>query len=140
MYVILILALAIVVTTVAAGVIIGFKNNGRLGENGKSILKINLTVFVPVLAAAVIMLIPQAAHAATGGTDNSAGLGYIAAALSTGLATIATGIAIGSVGSSALGAISEDPKLLGKTLIIVGLSEGIAIYGLIVSIMILGKL
>lgn len=72
--------------------------------------------------------------------NNSAGLGYIAAAISTGLATIGAGYAVGSVGSSALGAVSENPKILGKTLIFVGLAEGIAIYGLIISILILGRL
>ncbi len=74
-------------------------------------------------------------------TDESSsdGLAYIAAALSTGLATIGAGVAVAVAGSAALGAISEDSKLLGKTLIFVGLAEGIAIYGLIISIMILNK-
>lgn len=77
---------------------------------------------------------------AAASASNSAGLGYIAAAISTGLATIGAGYAVGSVGSSALGAVSENPKILGKTLIFVGLAEGIAIYGLIISILILGRL
>ena len=68
------------------------------------------------------------------------GLGLLAAALSTGLATIGAGIAVAISSSAALGAISEDSGLLGKTLIFVGLAEGIAIYGLIVSILILGRL
>ncbi|MGL4735950.1 MAG: ATP synthase subunit C [Cellulosilyticaceae bacterium] len=65
------------------------------------------------------------------------GFKYLAAALSTGLATIGTGMAVGSVGSSAIGAVSEDPSILGKTLIFVGMAEGIAIYGMIISILIL---
>ena len=65
------------------------------------------------------------------------GLKFFAAALSTGLATIGAGLAVGSVGSSAIGAISEDSSLLGKTLIYVGMAEGIAIYGMIISILIL---
>jgi len=68
------------------------------------------------------------------------GLGLIAAALSTGLAAIGAGIAVAIVGSAALGAISENPKILGRTIIFVGLAEGIAIYGLIISIMILNKI
>lgn len=75
--------------------------------------------------------------AAAGAIGIGEGLKYLSAALSTGIATIATGIAVGSVGSSAIGAISEDSSLLGKTLIFVGMSEGIAIYGLIISILIL---
>lgn len=74
---------------------------------------------------------------AAGGASLGDGLKYIAAALSTGLATIGTGVAVGSVGSSALGAVSEDPTILGKTLIFVGMAEGIAIYGMIISILIL---
>jgi V/A-type H+-transporting ATPase subunit K len=141
MYIILVLTLLLVVSTITAGIILRFKNSSIRGRKGKSILKYNLSAFIPVLAAAVIMMIPRVAHAAAEGAASSdAGLGFIAAALSTGLATIGTGIAVGSVGSSALGAVSEDPKILGKTLIFVGLAEGIAIYGLIVSIMILGRL
>lgn len=141
MYIILLITLLIVVSTISSGIIIRFKENNGLVKRGKSILGANLSTFIPVMAAAVIMLVPQVAHAATEEAAGSAtGLGYIAAALSTGLATIATGIAVGSVGSSALGAVSEDPKMLGKTLIFVGLAEGIAIYGLIVSIMILGRI
>ncbi len=65
------------------------------------------------------------------------GFKYLAASLSTGLATIGTGAAVGAVGSSAIGAVSEDPAILGKTLIFVGMAEGIAIYGMIISILIL---
>ena len=73
-------------------------------------------------------------------SNNSAGLGYIAAALSTGLSCIGGGIAVASAASAALGAISEDQSILGKSLIFVGLAEGVALYGLIISFMILGKL
>ena len=66
-------------------------------------------------------------------------VGLIAAALATGLACIGSGIAVAMVASSAIGAISENPSLLGKTIIFAGLAEGIAIYGLIISIMILDK-
>jgi F0F1-type ATP synthase membrane subunit c/vacuolar-type H+-ATPase subunit K len=68
------------------------------------------------------------------------GWGYVAAALSTGIAALGAGVAVSGVGSAAMGAISEKPELLGRSLIFVGLAEGIAIYGLIISIMILGRL
>ncbi|BEP30269.1 ATP synthase subunit C [Helicovermis profundi] len=108
----------------------------------KKILKINISVFVPVILIGIMYLIPDIAHAATNtaAASTSSGLGLIAVALSTGMATIGAGYAVGAVGSSALGAVSENPKILGKTLIFVGLAEGIAIYGLIISILILGKL
>jgi len=72
--------------------------------------------------------------------DTAMGWGFIAAALSTGLAALASGIAVSGVGSAAMGAISERPELVGRALIFVGLAEGIAIYGLIISIMILGQM
>lgn len=140
MYILLLLIILIVISTITAGIVIRFKEYRMEKKQASSLVKYNLMAFIPVLAAAVIFLIPQVAHAVGAASDTSAGLGYIAAALSTGLATIGTGYAVGSVGSSALGAVSEDPKILGKTLIFVGLAEGIAIYGLIVSIMILGRL
>ncbi len=65
--------------------------------------------------------------------------GYIAAALATGLSSLGAGIAVASVGSAAIGALAEKPELLGRALIMVGLAEGIAIYGLIVSILILNQ-
>ena len=64
----------------------------------------------------------------------------IAAALSTGLSCVGGGIAVASAASAALGAISEDSSALGKSLIFVGLAEGVCLYGLIISFMILGKL
>ncbi len=70
---------------------------------------------------------------------NSKGLGLIAAALAIGLSSIGSGIAVAVVASSAVGAISENPNLLGKTVIFAGLAEGIAIYGLIIAIMIISK-
>ena len=68
------------------------------------------------------------------------GLGYIAAALVTGLACIGGGIAVASAASAALGAVSEDSSIFGKSLIFAGLAEGVCLYGLIISFMILGKL
>ena len=82
----------------------------------------------------------QAAQAAGEAASMATGLGYIAAALVTGLSCIGGGIAVASAASAALGAISEDSSVLGKSLIFVGLAEGVCIYGLINSFMILGQL
>ena len=67
------------------------------------------------------------------------GLLYIAVALCIGFSSLAAGWAVSTVGAAAMGAISEKPELAGRALIFVGLAEGIAIYGLIVAIMLLGK-
>jgi V/A-type H+-transporting ATPase subunit K len=66
--------------------------------------------------------------------------GFIAAALATGMSSLAAGIAVARVGSAAIGTLAEKPELLGRALIMVGLAEGIAIYGLIVSILILNRI
>ncbi len=63
----------------------------------------------------------------------------LAAALSTGLACIGAGIAVGGSGAAAVGATAEKPESFGRSLIFVGLSEGIAIYGLIISFLVLPK-
>ena len=85
-----------------------------------------------------LMLLPLIASASdTAISDN--GVAYIAAALAVGLSTIAGGIAVGLVGAAAMGAVGEKPEISGKALIFLGLAEGIAIYGLIIAIMILGK-
>ncbi len=66
--------------------------------------------------------------------------GFVSAALAIGISSVAAAIAVSNIGTAAMGAMSEKPELAGRALIFVGLAEGIAIYGLIVAIMILGKL
>jgi V/A-type H+-transporting ATPase subunit K len=66
--------------------------------------------------------------------------GYMAAALATGLAALGAAFAVGTVGATAVGALAEKPELFGRVLILVGLAEGIAIYGVIMSVLILNRL
>ena len=82
----------------------------------------------------------MAAEAVTAEAGFATGMGYLAAAIVTGLSCIGGGIAVASAASAALGAISEDSSVLGKSLIFVGLAEGVCLYGLIISFMILGNL
>jgi V/A-type H+-transporting ATPase subunit K len=63
----------------------------------------------------------------------------LAAAVSTGLACVGAGIAVAGSGAAAVGAIAEKPESFGRSLIFVGLSEGIAIYGLIISFLVLNR-
>jgi V/A-type H+-transporting ATPase subunit K len=63
----------------------------------------------------------------------------LAAAISTGLATVGAGIAVSGTGAAAVGAIAEKPETFGRVLIFVGLAEGIAIYGLIISFLVLNR-
>jgi len=64
---------------------------------------------------------------------------YMSAAIAAGLGVLGGAIAVAVVGAAAMGAISEKPELFAQALIFVGLAEGLAIYGLIVAIMILGR-
>ena len=68
------------------------------------------------------------------------GLGLLAAALTTSVSCIAAGIAVSSSASAAIGALSENPDVFGKALIFVALAEGVALYGMLISIQILSKL
>ena len=68
------------------------------------------------------------------------GLALLGIGLPTGLAAIGAAIAIGPIGSAALAVIAEKPEMFGRTLIYMGLAEGIAIYGLVMSILLLGKI
>ena len=67
----------------------------------------------------------------------SVGLKYIGAGLAVGLSGIGGGIAASSSASAALGAISENDSMFGKSLIFVGLAEGVALYGLIIALVLL---
>jgi V/A-type H+-transporting ATPase subunit K len=66
--------------------------------------------------------------------------GYMAAALATAASSLAAAYAVANVGAAAVGAMTEKPELFGRLVILVGLSEGIAIYGLIVSVLIINNL
>lgn len=90
-----------------------------------------------------LMLYPPAANAAGEATvldPQVLSWGYIAAAVASGVSALAAGIAVAGVGAAAVGAIAEKPELFGRVLVLVGLAEGIAIYGLIIAVMILNRL
>lgn len=112
----------------------------------KSLKNIGRVLFlVGILAAlgcvfATTVLAADAPAAAASSDGLARGLGYIGAALAVGIAGIGGGIAVGSGSSSAIGALTEDPKSFGKALIFVALGEGIALYGLIIAIMIVSNL
>ena len=93
--------------------------------------------FNVLLLVLVLFVLAQPAHAQGAAAASIAQNRYLGAAIATGLAAIGSGIAVGIAGAAAIGAIAEKPELLGRTLIFVGLAEGIVIYGLIVSFIIL---
>lgn len=109
----------------------------------------NLCSFFAVLIIAAALPIGNVAQAAdesaeettsVSDTASAEGLGYIAAALATGIGSIGCGIAVSSAASAAIGATAEEPKVFSKALIFVALGEGVALYGFLISFMILQKL
>lgn len=103
-----------------------------------------INVILGLMAAGVGLLwlaSPQTAMAAGLMAEGAVGDPYasLGAAISTGLACVGAGIAVGGSGAAAVGAIAEKPESFGRALIFVGLSEGIAIYGLIISFMVLNR-
>jgi len=111
-------------------------------------LAVALTLGGGLLAglASIVLWWPAAVTAAGAAAEAQAvppealAWGLVGAALSTGLAALGAGIAVANVGAAAIGAIAEKPELFGRVLIFVGLAEGIAIYGLIISILILNRI
>jgi V/A-type H+-transporting ATPase subunit K len=81
-----------------------------------------------------------AATASVSGISEGMGLAIIGVGIPTGLSTIGAGIAVGPIGAASLAAVMERPEALGRTLIFLGLAEGIAIYGLVMSILLLNRI
>ncbi len=132
----LVISLLLLAIVLPAGIFfLGERKPGRF----KCTLVINIVSFFGILLFATVFMFSGTALAAISQTNASAGDGlrYLAAALSTGLATVGAGIATGSAASAALGALSENEGIMGKALIFVALAEGIAIYGMLISFMIL---
>lgn len=100
-----------------------------------------MSIVVAGVAATLTIAAARAAESPTTGSVDPtvAAWAFIGAALSTALSALGAGYAVARVGSAAMGAIAEKPDLFGRAVVLVGLAEGIAIYGLIVSILILNR-
>ena len=71
--------------------------------------------------------------------SGAGGMALLAASIAVAGSSIGAAIAVAYTGAAALAAMSERPELFGRAMVIVGLAEGIAIYGLIVSIILIGR-
>jgi len=115
-------------------------------KNPKAFIYSNIAIFfaVSLLLTGFMFNAPVAAETAqttAAAADGlSSGLGYLAAALCTGLACLGAGIAVAAGSSAAIGATSENPQMLSKGLIFVALGEGIVLYGLLISFQIINKI
>lgn len=144
--------LALIVIAAIAVPFVVARRSFKRGGNAKKALKLHLASFV--LTALLCAVAPFAVSAATTPapdanapatttqtTDEAAAStkswGYIAAALAVGLSGIGGGIAVAASAPAAIGATSENEKAFSKSLIFVALGEGVALYGLVVSILII---
>lgn len=122
------------------------------GKSIKKSVRMNLLVFAALIVMISLMSVSvfaadngetaqteqaQTAEAADSGA--SKGMGLLAAGLVTGLAGIGGGIAVAAGAPAAIAATAEDPKSFGKSIIFVALGESIALYGVVISILILQK-
>jgi len=92
-----------------------------------------------VPAAAITEAPPVVVQQTSSTTTNDSGAAFIGAAIAVAASALGAGIAIAYAGSAALATVSEQPDLFGRAMVVVGLAEGVAIYGLIVAVLILGK-
>ena len=135
-----------VAATIGAGVWLEMKPRRLPSPNWlKGGVLANFLVFGLALAATLMLGVQEvmAAEPVVGAAmeiSMGKGLALIGIGLPTALAAIGAGIALGPVGSASLAVIAEKPEMFGRTLIYMGLAEGIAIYGLVMSILLLGKI
>ena len=142
------LLIALPILALAASVFFGIKSFKK-GKKSRNIVVKQLLAFMAI--AVVTFAVPMVASAAeeadnqlivetdAGVARSSDGLGLIAAGMVTGISGIGGGIAVAAAAPAAIGATAEDPKAFGKALIFVALGEGVALYGLLISILILAK-
>jgi V/A-type H+-transporting ATPase subunit K len=115
----------------------GYKNAGTA-------MLVHFGSFAAVMLAAVILPVGDILTfaAENGGaaiTSTGAGLAYLGAGFCTAIAALSSGIAVGGAAPAAIGATAEDPKNFSKSLLFVALGEGIAIYGVLISFMIINS-
>jgi V/A-type H+/Na+-transporting ATPase subunit K len=116
------------------------RRSPRLGI--RWLFRVNLTVLGAALVGLALILagVVDPAQAATAtATASGSGDAFIGAGIAVAGSTIGAGIAVSYTGAATLAAIAEKPEMLGRSLVIVGLAEGIAIYGLIIAVILIGK-
>ena len=146
MKILIVIAVALVL---AAAIVVPLYIIARRAAAGKSVkrpLYAHIASFFGIFALCGIAFLGQGVFAAdeaaeavssAAGTDWTKAFGYLGAALAVGLSGIASGIAVSNSASAAIGALAENDSTFGKSIVFVGLAEGMAIYGLLVAIIIL---
>lgn len=137
-----------IVGLIVSGILLDFRPAyaPRIRTWYKPAMGVQLLAFVGaqlgLLVFGVSDAMAQTTEVAVSASEISTGMGLaiLGVGIPTGLSTIGAGIAVGPIGAASLAAITEKPENLGRTLIYLGLAEGIAIYGLVISILLLNKI
>jgi len=104
------------------------------------LLAAGVVAVLAVTGSPAVAGVPHAATAAaTQPTSTANWAALIGAAIAVAGSSIGAGAAVAYTGAAALAALSERPELFGRAMVIVGLAEGIAIYGLIIAVILIGK-
>lgn len=117
--------------------------HGVSQKNAKTRLLSQIAVFAGTFIICMIVFANNfAAYAedTSAAASSATGMGYMAAALAVVGSSLGAGIAVAKAAPAAIGAISENPDNFGKAIIFVALGEGVAIYGLLISILIINAL
>ncbi|MCH4239797.1 MAG: ATP synthase subunit C [Oscillospiraceae bacterium] len=128
----ILLAVPVVFLVASVALSIRAVNHGRKPKTA-----LTAQIFSCLLVGALCFALPLGVHAATGVATNPTL--FLAMALAVGISGIGSGIAVGPSAAAAIGACSEDAKNFGKSIIMVALGEGIALYGLLVALLIFTK-
>jgi V/A-type H+-transporting ATPase subunit K len=136
-----------IVGLIALGVYLELSPEKRIASPGRARnwLVGNFSVFALAFLGLIVLgaqevMAETTATAVRGEISMGMAVAIIGVGLPTGLAAIGAALALGPVGSAALAVVAEKPEMFGRTLIYLGLAEGIAIYGLVMSILLLGKI
>lgn len=150
MYILVTLMSVAILGLIATGLLLELRpaTAARVRPWAKPALGAQLLVFVAAQLGLLLLGVDAvlaeetagAASAAAGGMTTGMGLAILGVGVPTGLSTIGAGIAVGPIGAASLAAVMERPEALGRSLIFLGLAEGIAIYGLVMSILLLNRL
>jgi V/A-type H+-transporting ATPase subunit K len=109
-------------------------------EGFRRLLVLNGVVLIGALGLIAAVLLGAAdAQAASSSSSSDSSMALLGAGIAVAGSSIGAGIGVSYTGSAALAAISEKPEMFGRAMVFVGLAEGIAIYGLVIAIMLIGK-
>ena len=129
-----------VVAAVAGLTVAGLRRAPRRGL--KRLVTVNLVLALAalgVLAGLLFGAVEPANAADTAQAADDTWAAWLGAAIAVAGSAIGAAIAVAYTGAAALAAISEKPEIFGRAMVIVGLAEGIAIYGLVIAIILIGR-